>query len=93
VELKGLDEIKGDVMDQANVFADYAALPPEAQKLVADLVAFLSKQQRSSKSAQRVRSTRLAEERFIGIWKDRADMQDSSTYVRELRRREWMKRA
>ena len=77
-------------MDAAKVFADYSALSPEAQKLVADLVAFLSKQHRISKPGQRVISTRLADEKFIGIWKDRADMQDSGTYVREMRRREWM---
>jgi hypothetical protein len=28
-------------------------------------------------------------EPFIGMWRDRDEMQDSTAYVRELRKREW----
>jgi hypothetical protein len=80
---------KETFMNQAKIFADYSALPPEAQKLVADLVAFLNKQHRSSKRRAKAKPTRLTDENFIGIWKDRDEMQDSTAYVRELRRHEW----
>lgn len=28
-------------------------------------------------------------EPFVGMWKDREDMQDSTAWVRDLRRKEW----
>lgn len=31
----------------------------------------------------------LAEEPFIGLWRDRQDMQDSTVWVRVVREREW----
>jgi hypothetical protein len=42
-----------------------------------------------TKSPRRPRRTRLANEPFIGMWKDREDMKDSSAYIRNLREREW----
>lgn len=32
----------------------------------------------------------LQDEPFIGMWKDREDMKDSSQWVRQLRQQEWM---
>jgi len=31
----------------------------------------------------------LADEPFVGMWKDREDMQDSTKWVRGLRRNDW----
>jgi len=76
-------------MDQAQMLQAFNALPPEAQKLVAELVAFLGKASRHPKSSRRKNVGSLLDEKFIGLWKDRDDMQDSNTYVRNLRKTEW----
>ena len=34
-------------------------------------------------------ATELADEPFIGMWRDREDMQDSSAWVRRVRESEW----
>lgn len=37
----------------------------------------------------RTKKTPLAKAHAIGMWQDREDMQDSTAWVREVRRREW----
>ncbi len=76
-------------MDQTEIFQDFAALPPEAQRIVADLIILLSKQNEQAKRVRKTKSTRLIDEKFIGIWQDREEMNDSHAYVRDLRNREW----
>lgn len=75
-------------MDQTQVLQEFSALPPEAPKVVAELIAFLGKQSQPPRPAK-VKSRPLAEEKFIGLWQDRADMQDSHCYVRNFRQHEW----
>lgn len=38
---------------------------------------------------ERAIKLRLSEEVAIGVWKDRRDMEDSTTWLRNLRKREW----
>ena len=38
---------------------------------------------------ERAKKLKLSEELAIGMWKDRKDMKDSITWVRNLREREW----
>jgi hypothetical protein len=61
---------------------------PEAQKQVIDFIAFLKMRYRRRPGAPESKR-KLAEEPFVGMWRDREDLQDSSAWVRELRRREW----
>jgi len=35
--------------------------------------------------------TKLASEPFVGMWRNRKDLQDSRAWVRGVREREWMK--
>jgi hypothetical protein len=72
---------KETLMSQEDVLTRFNSLPPEAQRQVLDFMAIL----------QRKESSDIAEEGFIGIWKDREDMQDSTTWVRSSREREWVK--
>jgi hypothetical protein len=76
-------------MEYASIIEDLASLPPEAQKQVSDFVAFLKTRYRAVPSAQEARRVSLADEPFVGMWRDRADMHDSSKWVRQLRHREW----
>jgi len=63
-------------------------LPPEAQKQVSDFVAFL-KTRYSLSPSKKGRRVKLIKEPFIGMWKDREDMRDSTQWVRQLRRNQW----
>ena len=74
-------------MQNPSISQQIATLPPEAQKLVTELVLLLSRQSQQP-ARQKTRSIPLHKEKFIGMWKDREDMADSAAYVRNLRRTE-----
>lgn len=76
-------------MDATDLIQDIGSLPPEAQKQVSDFVAFLKTRYPVAKATRRAKRPKLADEPFIGMWRDRADMKDSSAWVRRLREREW----
>ena len=80
---------KGYRMNQTQILQDLNALPADAQELVAGLVAFLSREHQPSKSSRKENAVSLTDEKFIGLWIDRDDMQDSSAYVRNLRNSDW----
>ncbi len=76
-------------METANIVREMASLPPEAQKQVVDFVAFLKARYSSTPTTRQAKRTKLANEPFIGMWRTRKDMQDSTAWVRSLRQREW----
>ncbi len=78
-------------MNQDKIWREFAALPPEAQQQVADFIAFLQTRYSQLRSNKTSNQTNLADEAFIGLWRDREDMQDSSAWVRNIREREWVK--
>ena len=78
-------------MDQGEVWREFTALPPEAQRQVADFIAFLRTRYEQFRSGKRSNQINLADEPFIGMWRDREDMQDSRAWVRDIREREWVK--
>jgi hypothetical protein len=77
------------MMESGNLFRDIGSLPPEAQRQVADFVAFLKTRYPTAGKTRKGKRTKLADEPFIGMWRDRDDMKDSSDWVRRLREREW----
>jgi hypothetical protein len=76
-------------MNQEKVWREIAALPPEAQQEVLDFIQFLRKRYKQARAKEQRPKTQLAEEAFVGIWRDRQEMEDSSDWVRGVRRREW----
>lgn len=76
-------------MNQEKVWDDFDALPSEAQQQVADFIAFLRTRHGKQRPNQNSPQIDLSEETFIGIWRDRSDMLDSTKWVREMREREW----
>lgn len=75
-------------MTTPQLLQDFTSLPPEAQKQVTDFVAFL-KVRYGTVPRKKTKLGKLADEPFVGMWKDREDMQDSTKWVRGLRRNEW----
>jgi hypothetical protein len=77
-------------VDEKRMLQDFAALPAEAQQQVMDFIAFLRRRYRTAATKKRTTQlSDLASEPFIGMWRDREEMQDSNAWVRSLREREW----
>lgn len=73
----------------SNLLREFDTLPPEAQKQVLDFISFLSARYKVTSRQKGKGRISLANEPFIGMWKDREDMRDSVRWVRETRDSEW----
>jgi DNA-directed RNA polymerase specialized sigma24 family protein len=78
-------------MEQEKVWREFVALPEEDQQRVADFIASLRGESRSALSDGPEKRTDLANEPFVGVWREREDMRDSSAWLREIREREWIR--
>jgi len=76
-------------MEQEKIFDDISNLPPEVQRQVVDFIAFLRTRYKMSEQEKQTKRTNLVNEPFIGIWKDREDMNNSSKWLRNVRKAEW----
>jgi len=76
-------------MEQDSLWSEFAALPPEAQREVSDFIAFLRAHYARSHPDKKSKQTKLTDETFIGMWRDRQDLNESTGWVRALREREW----
>lgn len=76
-------------MNPEQILRDLSALPPMAQRLVIDFIAFLRLRYAQESSEDMNTLPALRDEPFIGMWRDRTDMRDSSAWVRTIRTREW----
>lgn len=68
-------------------WSDFHSLPVEAQREAADFIAFLRQKYERPPVSKHLRD--LEDEPFVGMWRGREDLADSSAWVRETRRREW----
>lgn len=68
---------------------EYAALPAEARHQVADFIAFLQQRYKANQISQKARHVDLAHEPFIGMWRNRQELSNSSSWVRNTRKSEW----
>lgn len=78
-------------MTHKEILRELASLPPEGQRQVADFIAFLQEQYKSSLAAESTELSALSEEGFIGMWQGREDMHDSTAWVRSIRESEWVR--
>lgn len=78
-------------MKQEKIWQDFAALPPELQRQVVDFIAFLRTRSGQTTTTKRTKRIPLRDQPFIGMWRDREDMEDSTAWVRKTRQSEWMK--
>ena len=79
-------------MTHEEIVRELAELPPEGQRQVLDFIAFLRQLYDRSESATEGETPDLSADGFIGMWREREDMRDSSAWVRESREREWASR-
>ncbi len=76
-------------MTNEELVHEFIALPPEGKRIVADLIAFLRQRYGGTQPVTAPKALDLSDESFIGMWSDREEMQDSSTWVRNAREAEW----
>ncbi len=76
-------------MDQNDVLTEFEMLPPQAQQQVVDFIAFLQTRYRPTAKERTKSKSRLSDEKYIGIWRNRKDLRDSSAWVRNNRATEW----
>ena len=66
------------------------SLPTEEQRQVEEFVVFLKERYKKSQSNRLSKQIALTEEAFVGMWKTREDIQDSTEWVQNLRKNEWV---
>ena len=77
-------------MTQEQILQEIAALPLEGQQQVERFVHLLREAYGSATRAAQPPNSDWQTEGFIGMWRDRDDMQDSSAWVRNRRESEWV---
>jgi hypothetical protein len=76
-------------MDQETLWRQYAALPSDAQRQVVDFMSFLATRYSATQSVKQPHTRNLSDEPIVGMWAERDDLTDSSTWVHTMREREW----
>jgi len=77
------------IQAEKKILSQITALPPEVQREVSDFIAFLKTRYEPSPPKKEVKKVNLNEEQFIGMWKDRQDMKDSVSWVRNVRKKDY----
>ena len=73
-------------MTQQELFKAFESLPTEAQRQALNFIAFLHQTYAPAIKPQKIDWTN---DPFIGMWQERQDMDDSTTWVRNIRKSEW----
>jgi len=76
-------------MEKESIWRQFDRLPAEAKREVIDFIGFLQLRYQRIHLKNRPQKLKLSEEPFIGIWKDREDLIDSTAWIRDVRRCEW----
>jgi hypothetical protein len=63
-------------------------LPPEAKKQAQDFVDYLYERYVKDEDGKSAEDS-ISESPFFGMWKNREDMQDSTAWVRKVRKSQW----
>lgn len=66
------------------------SLSNEDRKEVINFIDYLENRKNRLKKNRQKKTTNIEDEKFIGMWKDRVDLADSSDWVRRLRKTDWI---
>jgi hypothetical protein len=76
-------------MTKEEILNEIASLPLEAQRQIEDFIAALRERYKDLPAAQTAPLSDLRAEAFVGMWRDREDMSDSTAWVRNVREKHW----
>jgi hypothetical protein len=77
-------------MTSEEILREIKSLPLEAQRQIEDFIVFLRERYKNSSPGDSPASD-LKTEAFVGMWRDREDLRDSSAWVRSTRETHWSK--
>ena len=75
-------------MTNEEILREINSLPPEAQRQIEDFISFLRERYGTSQRKTTPPSD-LEAEAFVGMWRDREEMRDSSAWVHNIRKLHW----
>ncbi len=75
-------------MSKHEILSEFLSLSPQGQRAVVDLIKNL-KQKAVAIAASAGENGDIAVEPFVGMWKDREDLAESSVWVRTIRGGDW----
>jgi hypothetical protein len=75
-------------MTQQELLNEFFSLPPEAQRQVMSFIAFLRHNYALTEPSFPTQDVDLVNHPFIGMWRDRQDLANSTAWVRHLRESE-----
>ena len=75
-------------MTNEEILREIKSLPPEAQRQLEDFISFLREHYQGARP-NAAPASELRDEPFVGMWRDREDMADSSAWVRKVRESHW----
>ncbi|HBL12365.1 MAG TPA: hypothetical protein DD379_13335 [Cyanobacteria bacterium UBA11162] len=78
-------------MTQEELLDQFLSLPTEAQRQVLNFIAFLQQKYRLTEPASPGIDVDIRRDPFIGMWRDRQDLANSTNWVRTVRENEWSK--
>lgn len=78
-------------MKAEEVWEEFNELPPAARQQVVEFIAFLHYRYRSRDQDRASGLKEISREKFIGMWRNRQDMEMSSDWVRSIRKQEWVR--
>ena len=73
-------------MTQHELIREFLSLATEEQRRVTDFITSLKQKNQSATPSEVPQPIDFSRNPFIGMWKDRQDLADSSDWVRNLRR-------
>ncbi len=76
-------------MTDEEMLREIDSLPLEAQRQIKDFIAFLRERYKDSPALKIAPLADLETEGFVGMWRDREDMRDSTAWVRNVREKHW----
>jgi len=76
-------------MTNEEILREISSLPLEAQRQIEDFIVFLRQRYQSFSPTKTVPPPDLKTEGFVGMWRDREDMRDSTAWVRNVREKHW----
>jgi hypothetical protein len=78
-------------MTQEELLNEFLSLPAEAQRQVINLIAFLRQKYKEIEPTSQATDVDLVNDPFIGMWRERKDLANSTAWVRSVRENEWSK--
>ncbi len=75
-------------MTNEEILREINSLPVEAQRQIEDFATFLRERYKNVQPSNDSTSD-LASEAFVGMWRNRENMNDSSAWVRNVRETHW----